>query len=66
MVGVIDKLNGFVSNASITKPAPVKFVNRKDLEPIMSINAMASMYLVQRLLKIIKIAKTHQLYLHCP
>lgn len=51
LVGVIDKLDGFVSNAGVTKPTPVKFLNRTDLERIMSINAMAPMYLTQRLLK---------------
>lgn len=51
MVGEIDKLDGFVSNAGITKPAPVKFINREDLGRIMSINAMAPMFLTQRLLR---------------
>jgi NAD(P)-dependent dehydrogenase (short-subunit alcohol dehydrogenase family) len=51
LVGEIDKLDGFVSNAGVTKPAPVKFVNRTDLERIMSINAMAPMYLTKRLLR---------------
>ena len=57
LVGEIDKLEGFVSNAGVTKPAPVKFVNRTDLERIMSINAMAPMYLTQRLLKKKKFSK---------
>ena len=57
LVGEIDKLDGFVSNAGVTKPAPVKFVNRTDLERIMSINAMAPMYLTQRLLKKKKFSK---------
>ena len=51
LVDEISKLDGFVSNAGVTKPAPVKFVNRKDLERIMSINALAPMLLTQRLLK---------------
>lgn len=51
LVGGIDKLDGFVSNAGITKPAPVKFINREDLGRIMSINAMAPMFLTQRLLR---------------
>ena len=57
LVGEIEKLDGFVSNAGVTKPAPVKFVNRIDLERIMSINAMAPMYLTQRLLKKKKFSK---------
>ena len=28
LIGGIDKLDGFVSNAGVTKPAPVTFVNR--------------------------------------
>ncbi len=51
LVEGIDKLDGFVSNAGITKPAPVKFINREDLGRIMSINAMAPMFLTQRLLR---------------
>lgn len=57
LVSVIDKLDGFVSNAGVTKPMPVKFINRADLERIMSINAMAPMYLTQRLLRKKKFSK---------
>jgi NAD(P)-dependent dehydrogenase (short-subunit alcohol dehydrogenase family) len=57
LVGEIDKIDGFVSNAGVTRPAPVKFVNRTDLERIMSINAMAPMYLTQRLLRKKKFSK---------
>ena len=57
LVGEVDKLDGFVSNAGVTKPAPVKFVNRTDLERIMQINAMAPMYLTQRLLRKKKFSK---------
>ncbi len=51
LVGEIDKIDGFVSNAGVTKPAPVKFINRLDLERIMGVNTMAPMFLTQRLLK---------------
>lgn len=51
LVDEISKLDGFVSNAGVTKPVPVKFVNRTDLERIMSVNALAPMLLTQRLLK---------------
>ena len=57
LVGEIDKLDGFVSNAGVTKPAPVKFINREDLDRIMSINAMAPMFLTQKLLKKKKFSK---------
>jgi len=57
LVGEIDKLDGFVSNAGVTKPMLVKFINREDLDRIMSINAMAPMFLTQRLLKKKKFAK---------
>lgn len=57
LVGEIDKLDGFVSNAGVTKPALVKFINREDLDRIMSVNAMAPMFLTQRLLKKKKFAK---------
>ena len=57
LVGEIDKLDGFVSNAGVTKPSLVKFINREDLDRIMSINAMAPMFLTQRLLKKKKLTK---------
>lgn len=57
LVGEIDKLDGFVSNAGVTKPLLVKFINREDLDRIMQINAMAPMFLTQRLLKKKKLAK---------
>lgn len=57
LVGKIEKLDGFVSNAGVTKPLLVKFINREDLERIMSINAMAPMYLTQRLLRKKKFSK---------
>lgn len=47
----VPMLDGFVSNAGVTKPTPVKFINKDDLERIMSINTFAPMYLTQRLLK---------------
>jgi len=57
LVSEIGQLDGFVSNAGVSKPAPVKFINRTDLERIMSINAMAPMYLTQRLLRKKKFSK---------
>ncbi len=57
LVAGVDKLDGFVSNAGVTKPAPVKFINREDLDRIMSINAMAPMFLTQRLLRKKKFSK---------
>jgi len=57
LVSEIGVLDGFVSNAGVTKPAPVKFVNRTDLERIMSINTMAPMFLTQRLLRKKKFSK---------
>ena len=57
LVSEIDMLDGFVSNAGVTKPAPVKFINRDDLGRIMSINAMAPMFLTQKLLRKKKFSK---------
>ena len=51
LVTAIPNLDGMVSNAGITKPAPVKFIKKEDLERIMSINALAPMYLTQKLLR---------------
>lgn len=51
LVAELPQLDGFVSNAGITKPTPVKFINKDDLERIMSINTFAPIYLTQRLLK---------------
>lgn len=57
LVDGIEKLDGLVSNAGVTKPAPVKFVNRADLDRIMSVNAFAPIFLTQRLLKKKKFSK---------
>lgn len=51
LVAELPLLDGFVSNAGVTKPTPVKFINNTDLERIMSINTFAPIYLTQRLLK---------------
>lgn len=51
LVNELPMLDGFVSNAGVTKPTPVKFINKADLERIMSINTFAPIYLTQRLLK---------------
>ena len=51
LVTELPLLDGFVSNAGVTKPTPVKFINKADLERIMSINTFAPIYLTQRLLK---------------
>lgn len=51
LVTELPMLDGFVSNAGVTKPTPVKFINKADLERIMSINTFAPIYLTQRLLK---------------
>lgn len=51
LVSSIPSLDGMVSNAGITKPAPVKFINKDDLERIMSVNALAPIYLTQKLLR---------------
>lgn len=51
LVAGLPMLDGFVSNAGVTKPTPVKFISNTDLERIMSINTFAPIYLTQRLLK---------------
>lgn len=51
LVNELPLLDGFVSNAGVTKPTPVKFINKEDLERIMSVNTFAPIYLTQRLLK---------------
>lgn len=49
LVEKLPNLDGFVSNAGVTKPMPVKFINKNDMERIMSINTLAPIYLTQRL-----------------
>ena len=51
LVSAFPALDGMVSNAGITKPAPVKFIKKEDLQRIVSINAMAPICLTQKLLK---------------
>lgn len=51
LVAGLPQLDGFVSNAGVTKPLPVKFINKDDMERIMAINTFAPIYLTQRMLK---------------
>ena len=51
LVDKLPQLDGFVSNAGVTKPTPVKFIRKDDLDRIMEINTFAPIYLTQRLLK---------------
>lgn len=51
LVDSLPPLDGFVSNAGITKPTPVKFIRKEDMGRIMDINAFAPICLTQRLLK---------------
>lgn len=51
LVDELPQLDGFVSNAGITKPTPVKFIKKDDMERIMGINTFAPIYLTQRLCK---------------
>ena len=51
LVSSIPQIDGLVSNAGITKPSPVKFVKKEDLERIMSINTIAPICLTQKLIK---------------
>lgn len=51
LVSQLPQLDGLVSNAGVTKPAPVKFVKKEDLERIMSINTFAPICLTQKLIK---------------
>jgi NAD(P)-dependent dehydrogenase (short-subunit alcohol dehydrogenase family) len=57
LVESIPVLDGFVSNAGISKVLPIQFVNKEDLERITNINAFAPMYLTQKLYKKKKIRK---------
>ena len=50
-------LDGLVCNAGISKVLPVQFLNEKDLNHVVSINAFAPMYLTQKLYKNKKIQK---------
>ncbi|MGP1537401.1 SDR family NAD(P)-dependent oxidoreductase [Bacteroides heparinolyticus] len=51
LVSSIPQIDGLVNNAGITKPSPVKFVKKEDLERIMSINTIAPICLTQKLIK---------------
>ncbi len=51
LVNSLPMLDGFVSNAGVTKPTPVKMISKEALERIMSINTYGPIYLTQRLLK---------------
>lgn len=49
LVSSLPLIDGFVSNAGITKPTPVKFIKSEDFERILRINTLAPIYLTQRL-----------------
>lgn len=51
LVSALPALDGMVSNAGVTKPAPVKFIKKEDLQRIVSINTIAPICLTQKLLK---------------
>ncbi len=51
LVAALPQLDGFVSNAGVSKPVPVKLINKEDLERIMSVNTFAPVCLTQRLLR---------------
>ena len=51
LVSRLPMLDGFVSNAGVTKPTPVKMISKEALERIMAINTYGPIYLTQRLLK---------------
>ena len=51
LVSALPALDGMVSNAGVTKPAPVKFIKKEDLQRIVSINAIDPICLTQKLLK---------------
>ena len=51
LVASLPVLDGFVSNAGISKVLPIQFLNTHDMDKVMSINAFAPMYLTQKLYK---------------
>ena len=51
MVSSLPMLDGMVSNAGVTKPSPVKFIKKDDIERIMQINTFAPICLTQKLIK---------------
>lgn len=55
LVANLPPLDGFVSNAGITKPTPVKFIKSEDMQLILDINTLAPIYLTQRLCKMKKL-----------
>ncbi len=51
MVAEMPLLDGIVCNAGISKVLPIQFLNADDMNRIMAINALAPMYMTQRLYK---------------
>lgn len=51
LVSNLPPIDGFVSNAGVTKPTPVKFIKADDMKRILDINTLAPIYLTQRLCK---------------
>lgn len=57
MVSELPELQGLINNAGFTKTLPIQFVNTDDLNAILSVNTVAPILLLQKLLKKKKLKK---------
>ena len=57
LVEEVSEIHGLVNNAGFTKLLPVQFINVADLNSLLSINTVAPIILLQKLLKKKKIKK---------
>ena len=51
LVSKVDRLDGLVNNAGITKTVPTQFINKKDLGEVLGINTVSPILLTQKFLK---------------
>ena len=57
LVSKVDRLDGLVNNAGITKTVPTQFINKKDLGEVLGINTVSPILLTQKFLKKKKLLK---------
>ena len=57
LVDFVPKLDGFVSNAGIVNPLMLQFVEKQDVEQVLSVNAVSAIHLTRLLLQEKKLKK---------
>lgn len=65
LVSKVDRLDGLVNNAGMTKTVPTQFINKKDLGDVLGINTVSPILLTQKLLKKKKLSQGSSVVFTC-